>query len=219
MITIRNLFKSLNPNLKFEQLTTFQQEVVSQKVRVYLWSKDTKGKFLSCNEAMVQDNGLTKESDIIGLTDFDLYWGKHATALRENDKRIMSVRKSYLYEEPVKIVDHIGIICHSYKAPLFSNTKKILGTTGVGFVFIDERKEANHSCYRAVENNAIFQTFSFQEKQCLKYLLHGKTNKEIAKLLNLSPRTVEEYVNRLKLKSGCQYKRELITFFRYLYLD
>lgn len=53
-----------------------------------------------------------------------------------------------------------------------------------------------------------------RENDCLKYLVSGKTIKETAKLLNLSPRTVEEYINRIKQKTGCKYKRDLITLFQ-----
>jgi DNA-binding CsgD family transcriptional regulator len=52
---------------------------------------------------------------------------------------------------------------------------------------------------------------SVRERDCLIYLLGGKTIKETAKLLQLSPRTVEEYLKRLKQKAGCKYKRELLA--------
>lgn len=58
------------------------------------------------------------------------------------------------------------------------------------------------------------KNISGRERDCLKSLLRGKTVKETAKLLNISNRTVEEYLNRLKQKVGCQYNRELIGLFQ-----
>lgn len=55
-----------------------------------------------------------------------------------------------------------------------------------------------------------------REKDCLIYLIRGKTIKETAKLLGISPRTVEEYLIRLRQKTGCKYKRELIELFQNL---
>lgn len=42
------------------------------------------------------------------------------------------------------------------------------------------------------------------------FILRGKTDKEIAKILNLSFRTINDYVNTLKDKLHCSTRRELI---------
>lgn len=52
---------------------------------------------------------------------------------------------------------------------------------------------------------------SKREAQSLYYLLQGKTTKEIANLLHLSPRTVEEYLNHVKLKLDCPKKSVLLS--------
>lgn len=53
--------------------------------------------------------------------------------------------------------------------------------------------------------------FSQREAECLKYLHQGKTSKEIAKILLLSPRTVETHFNKIKQKTNCQSLRELMN--------
>lgn len=50
---------------------------------------------------------------------------------------------------------------------------------------------------------------SKREKECLFWLIHGKTGKEIAEKLSLSPRTVESYLEHCKNKLGCYTKSEL----------
>jgi len=54
---------------------------------------------------------------------------------------------------------------------------------------------------------------SQREKDCLHYLASGRTMKEIARLINLSPRTVEYYINTLKLKTNSHTKSNLIKLF------
>jgi len=49
-----------------------------------------------------------------------------------------------------------------------------------------------------------------RESQCALYLLKGKTYADIAELLGLSPRTIEFYVNNMKMKLHCKSKSELI---------
>lgn len=53
--------------------------------------------------------------------------------------------------------------------------------------------------------------FSKREAECLKYLHYGKSAKEIAQLLNLSPRTVETYFNSIKTKTNSKNLLEVIS--------
>ena len=51
---------------------------------------------------------------------------------------------------------------------------------------------------------------SKREAECAKHLITSKTMKEIAKRMEISPRTVEHYLNNIKNKIGCWSKSELI---------
>lgn len=54
---------------------------------------------------------------------------------------------------------------------------------------------------------------SKQESKCIKFISLGNSMKETAKILNLSPRTVESYLNNVKFKTGYYYKSQLIKSF------
>lgn len=49
-----------------------------------------------------------------------------------------------------------------------------------------------------------------RESDILKHIILGYSAKEIAKILNISFRTVESYMNSLKLKLHCNSKGEVI---------
>lgn len=51
---------------------------------------------------------------------------------------------------------------------------------------------------------------SYREMQCAYHLFMGRTAKEIGNILKLSPRTIEIYINNLKLKLKFRKKSELI---------
>lgn len=53
-------------------------------------------------------------------------------------------------------------------------------------------------------------SLSTRELECLFFLLRGKTAKTIARILSLSPRTVEHYIDQIKSKLGCTSKESVI---------
>ena len=55
-------------------------------VRIF-W-KDQEGVYLGCNQAFLNDAGLSDESQIIGKSDYDMVWGENAHAYREDDRRV-----------------------------------------------------------------------------------------------------------------------------------
>ena len=52
-----------------------------------------------------------------------------------------------------------------------------------------------------------------QQQKCIRLLASGYTIKKIAIQLNLSPRTVEHYLERLRQHLGCKNSKELIALY------
>lgn len=50
-----------------------------------------------------------------------------------------------------------------------------------------------------------------REIQCVLFLMQGKSAKETARLMNISHRTVEGYIDTIKVKLGCRTKLELLS--------
>ena len=50
-----------------------------------------------------------------------------------------------------------------------------------------------------------------QQTACLKYLAMGFTHKQIAQKMCLAQKTVEHYLNAVKLKLNCKTRAELIS--------
>lgn len=59
-------------------------------------------------------------------------------------------------------------------------------------------------------------SLSAQEKSCLKWIHQGKTLKETASILKLSPRTVEYYFDNIKNKLNCYSKSDVMDKLHYL---
>ena len=56
------------------------------------------------------------------------------------------------------------------------------------------------------------QYLTQREAECVTLLLQGFTMKKIGELLELSPRTIEYYLKRVKERLDCRNKKELIRY-------
>ncbi|MBA8667208.1 hypothetical protein H1Q59_04805 [Holosporaceae bacterium 'Namur'] len=61
------------------------------------------------------------------------------------------------------------------------------------------------------ENNRI--NLTKREVECLQNLALGKSIKEIADILDISDRTVEVYLNNIKIKSGYNHRSQLVSMY------
>ena len=165
----------------------------------YVYAKDLNGKYLGMNQALARDLGLNKPEDFLGLEDFDMPFlsQEEAMNLRCNDEKVIKNGSYENFVEPVSIYDGTKLNLLSYKAPLYSRTKKLLGMIGVSLM----------------QSVREYQPLTLTDRQvdCLVLLVKGMTFKEIAKTLRLSPRTVEHYIFTIKTKFNCETRSELIT--------
>lgn len=62
-----------------------------------------------------------------------------------------------------------------------------------------------------VNQNAL-KPLTEKELEILYHTLRGLTQKQVAHTLDLSARTVEDYMNRIKIKLKCRTKDQLFEF-------
>lgn len=197
-----------------------------QSPGVYFYSKDKNGKFLSCNNYMACAVGLNKGIDMLGHTDFDFVWSEEATLYRENDQKIIYKNEPILFLEPSVILNgsnHTKIHLLTYKRPLRTNSKKIIGIIGLSFII-----NGRESPFNSIPENQSFENLESYEKclfysnlesrynltkrqkEVLYYLSKGMSLKQIARVLNLSPRTIEHHIELAKIKLDCFSRTHLI---------
>lgn len=56
-----------------------------------------------------------------------------------------------------------------------------------------------------------------REIECVRLLVKCMTVKEVARILNIAPKTVEGYINNIKQKTRCHYKNDLIKAYRNIF--
>ncbi|MBY0500647.1 MAG: helix-turn-helix transcriptional regulator [Alphaproteobacteria bacterium] len=134
---------------------------------------------------------------------------------------------SDLYLNHMNILEHFILYFKSKAFDLISHSdkNKLLSTNAHSFELIankpiDERIQNFFENTKIdtinLENLSTKFSISRRQAECIHHLAHGKSIKEIAKLLNLSPRTVESYIAIIKTKIGGSTKLDLLNFFSQL---
>ena len=60
-------------------------------------------------------------------------------------------------------------------------------------------------------HNKIQQNITHRELECIKGLIQGSSSKKIAKIMQISPRTVDDYIEKIKKKFQCSSRLLLIS--------
>lgn len=136
------------------------------------------------------------------------------------------VRKKHALAHGLTIVQQHGTYCDFFMVATTPNNSQInnfyLNKKEVLTQFMSNFYEtlaptlqdlANHKItvpYRADNDENFLITLSPRQQDCALLMAQGLTSKEIAKILQLSYRTVEEYINILKVKFEAKNRTHLL---------
>ena len=164
-----------------------------------IFIKDLKGYYLWGNDFFLhQSAGLHSLQEIRNKQDYDFPWHSYASHLRNNDELLFDRAESICAHEKILRHDGSAINIISKKNHLLDKERQIIGL--IGF---------------SMELPSIhgIQTLTPRERNILLLLCEGYTDKQTAKKLNISPRTVEAHINHSKQKLNVKTRSELIALF------
>lgn len=104
------------------------------------WLKDSDGRFLAVNKTLEQAASLTA-SQLIGLTDLDLWPRELADSYRNDDRQVMESRQQRRYEERFTTVAGEEQWLETVKSPMFNDRGDVIGTAGIA-MDITHRKQS-----------------------------------------------------------------------------
>lgn len=179
------------------------------------------------NEDCAEVCGMDSVQDSINKTAFDFLERKQALFATHSDKNVMLNRHMDIIEFDLKRLDGEYLQSLTFKFPWYDNEDKIIGTFGVGIIIgrhclaksllklisfgLFSTFESNHLMHRIDFNQKTGFYLSQREIECLQLSVRGKTAKQVANELGISRRTVEEYLDNIKIKMGVFSKAELIN--------
>jgi DNA-binding CsgD family transcriptional regulator len=195
MGVLQNFFHTKEfENLVFNNATGFT---------IHKYIKDIDGDFYAC-ENQIKAAGFDHADEVLGLNDFDIVKPREAHKIRHNDKEVIYTRQPKVIVEHVTSFNGKSLIATSFKTNLQSqiNSKKIIGIIGLSIIQELKPEDQNHQ--------NIFN-LTTKEMQCLFCLVRGLSVKQISTELFLSSRTIEHYMENIKIKLNCRVRSELIA--------
>ncbi len=198
-------------------IATLDFPTLNQLSDLFVWQKDINLNFVDLNQSAAAAFGFKNPSQARGKSDFDIpsKLAEFANVFREHDSWVMRYGKKLKLLEIQPCANDEWKVLHVVKEPYYENDK-IAGVIGYSLDITNTYIKLDQILMR--ERKKIDPDFSAQklkfltvrESECLFFLLRNCTAKQIASILNISYRTVEHYVEMLKVKFHCQTKPELI---------
>lgn len=184
-------------------------------MKLFTFSKDKHGRFTDCNEAFAKLVDLDSPKHVLGRTDIDMIWREQADFFRHCDIKVMNGNAMYNSLEQQVRHDYVGKVLVS-KSPLIDSHGNVHGITG-SFVDVSDyfiqNKAGHYDKQRKrfyLSSTATGLYFTHSEYQVFKLLLTGKSNQEIAHLLERSKRTIEAIISEIAQKLQCKTKLQII---------
>jgi len=139
--TLEDITESKRAEEALAQERTLLKTVI-ENIPDKIYAKDTEGRFILCNKAVVERMGKSDEKEVLGKTDFDFIDHKLANQFRANELEIIKTGIPLLnHEEPLDQAEGGMRWNSTTKVPLRDLQGNTIGIVGVGRD-ITERKQA-----------------------------------------------------------------------------
>lgn len=198
--------------------------ILQQLPGLVLW-KDLNSVYLGGNDATAKQSGYRHANDLAGLTDYDIKCkaAERADIYIQKDKKVMQENTCY-QDIGVDYYAHDELkVLYATKKPLKDRHHNVIGIItliqtikntrllNAFFHAVNFEKHANKPKAGLYELQETYPNFSLtkRETMILYYFLKGNTAKQTAQILNISHRTVEQHMDRIKGKMHCANKSQI----------
>ena len=159
--------------------------------------KNLKGHYLWANQFFINKSaGLCSLHDIYNKKDHHFPWHEYASELLTNDEKLVDQRNPISAYETITRHDGTAIRIVSKKSPLYDKHMQLVGLLGISV---------------ELPNPLLCGRLTPREYEVGRLLCEGLTDKQAAKVLAVSPRTIEAHINNVKQKLNIKSRAKLIS--------
>ncbi len=211
---------------KLEQFAS-SMGLILQNAPSYLYIKDLDSCYVDVSQSLEKDWGVSKKR-LLGKNDYEAPWQIFADQYLHRDNISKQTGCCDVFE-PVPLDKNLVVATRSVKFPIRDNGGTIIGIMGQTEI-LSSHSNLNESLRALMKADKKKFNFSMQiqpsyqiqqypetlqltsrESECLFLLIRGKTAKEIGIFLQISPRTVESYIEKIKIKLDVSSRSQIIS--------
>ena len=186
------------------QVSQKMLQLVLHHIPTRVFWKDRNLSYLGCNQSFAQDACLDNPAQIVGKSDYDMPWSKHAEFIRKDDLQVISAEESKLnFEQMYNLNDGKTVWLETSKIPLTDIQGNIIGVLGT-YNDITSRIEAKKELkkYREhledlVEKRTNELTQVNQELEAFSYSVSHDLRAPLRAIDGFSLALIEDYDNVL----------------------
>ena len=195
-------------------------ENLSPSILIY-W-KDTQSLHYGCNDRMAKIYGLER-SEVAGVAAQEFMSKEEAEITIANDQQVLNDQTTRSFIEVVQFKTQQEPFTElSIKTVMRDSANQIAGTFGISLILNDRYLQESSLAFQKMNHIGtgslpllLLPTehqskLTPRERECIYYLIKGKTAKEIANIFNISTRTVEAHLIQIKHKLGCNTRSQII---------
>jgi len=199
-------------------------KLLDMSYNVFFHSPDSV--ILEANQAMLNNCGLASRAHALGSTVRSVCRNDaQAHHVLANNQRVLDTRELVIADERLDLWTNEYSHTMSFKFPWYDTNHVLIGVFGCAVMMV------NNDCASISKELALIteqfitapaapssllpgkefigKYFSSREMDVIKYVMRGKTMREIGELLGLSRRTVESYFENIKIKANVKTRSEL----------
>lgn len=175
----------------------------------HIYWNDPNNMILGCNDEQITSMNLGSQDKVIGRKLPDLF--DNVTKVLHNNTTILKTGRSQILREEAIYPDGITKDTFlSYKEPIFDKKLIPIGIVGWSFNINSDNTFFLKHLHHVNQALQLDVKLTWRETECIHYLTRGKTAKEIAYIINTSPKTVEYYIANAKYKLDCFSTSQLL---------
>ena len=175
-----------------------------------IFIKGVDGRYLYANKTC-QDR-IAGAATIIGSTDYELPWYEFAERVQAFDQMVLESDTMQRCTEPGMYYGGNIALFAKEKKPYYLDGQ-LVGIFGISVPCGFTENEFNNCNFINAKTNDML-TLTKKQKECLQYLIQGKTARETAEALNISVRTVEGHILGMRNTNNIGSLREFIRNIR-----